>query len=391
MAGLGRKTFIATEVLTAANVNGYLMDQSVMKFASSAARSSAIGTAVSEGMVSYLDDTNTLEVYNGSSWGAVSSSSTGNAIINGGFDIWQRGTSVAFGAVLAYGCDRFQIARAGWTSGATVSRQAGTTDIRYAARVQRDSGNTSTAGIEFGHTIETANSVPFAGKTATLSFYARSGANYSSASSALSVKVYTGTGTDQSYVAGFTGSTTPLDSSATLTTSWQRFTYSVSVGSTATEIGIGIGYTPVGTAGAADYFEITGMQFEIGSSATAFRRNADTIQGELAACQRYYVRNTASGFLAVSNIITGNGTTKGYGPFAIPVTMRTTPTSVDFSNIEMHDTSVGLTVTAAVANGASTASVPIIEITVASGVTAYRNYWLRANAGTGYIGLSAEL
>lgn len=72
MAGAGRRTFQPGEVLTASNVNSYLMDQSVMRFASSAARGSAVGTAViAEGMVSYLDDTNVLEVYDGSAWNTV--------------------------------------------------------------------------------------------------------------------------------------------------------------------------------------------------------------------------------------------------------------------------------------------------------------------------------
>ena len=72
MAGLGYKVFTAGEVLTAANVNGYLMEQSVMVFAGTAARGSALGTAVSAGMVSYLTDTNTLQVY-GTAWADVSS------------------------------------------------------------------------------------------------------------------------------------------------------------------------------------------------------------------------------------------------------------------------------------------------------------------------------
>ena len=71
MAGLGRKAFVAGEVLTAVNVQGYLMDQTVMVFASSAARSSAIGTAVSEGMMSYLADTNEVTVYDGTAWQSV--------------------------------------------------------------------------------------------------------------------------------------------------------------------------------------------------------------------------------------------------------------------------------------------------------------------------------
>ena len=66
--GLGRRTFAPGEVLTASNVMNYLMDQSVMSFAGTAARGSAIGTAVQEGMVSYLADSNAVQVYDGSSW-----------------------------------------------------------------------------------------------------------------------------------------------------------------------------------------------------------------------------------------------------------------------------------------------------------------------------------
>ena len=70
MAGLGRKVFTAGEVLTAANVNGYLMDQTVMVFDDEAARTAAIGTPT-EGMVAYTKDDNALEYYSGSVWTAV--------------------------------------------------------------------------------------------------------------------------------------------------------------------------------------------------------------------------------------------------------------------------------------------------------------------------------
>ncbi len=65
MAGLGRKVFTAGEVLTAANVQDYLQDQVVQVYASAAARSSVIGTATTEGMVTYLADTNTIQVATG--------------------------------------------------------------------------------------------------------------------------------------------------------------------------------------------------------------------------------------------------------------------------------------------------------------------------------------
>jgi hypothetical protein len=67
MAGAGKKTFTAGETLTASDVNTYLMEQSVMNFGGTAARSSAIPTP-SQGMVTYLDDTDAIEAYDGTNW-----------------------------------------------------------------------------------------------------------------------------------------------------------------------------------------------------------------------------------------------------------------------------------------------------------------------------------
>ena len=86
MAGLGRKVFAANEVLTAADVNGYLMDQSVMVFADATARTAAIA-APSEGMPSYLIDTSSFEIYDGSAWaggGDITSVVAGTALTGGG-------------------------------------------------------------------------------------------------------------------------------------------------------------------------------------------------------------------------------------------------------------------------------------------------------------------
>jgi hypothetical protein len=67
MAGLGRKVFTAGDVLTASDVQNYLMDQTVMNFAGTAARSSAIATPT-DGMVTYNQSNDQLEAYNGSAW-----------------------------------------------------------------------------------------------------------------------------------------------------------------------------------------------------------------------------------------------------------------------------------------------------------------------------------
>ena len=72
-AGLGFKTFVTGEVLTAGDTNGYLM-QGVNVFASAAARTSAI-TSPQEGQMSYLKDTDATEYYTGSAWSAIPGSS----------------------------------------------------------------------------------------------------------------------------------------------------------------------------------------------------------------------------------------------------------------------------------------------------------------------------
>jgi hypothetical protein len=72
MAGSGYKLFTTGEVLTAANVNTYLQQQTIMVFASSAARTSALSGVVSEGMFSYLTDTNSTEYYDGAAWQSIS-------------------------------------------------------------------------------------------------------------------------------------------------------------------------------------------------------------------------------------------------------------------------------------------------------------------------------
>jgi len=69
----GRKTFVAGAVLTAVDVNDYLMDQVVATFATSASRASAIA-APTEGMVTFLTDSNSLEQYDGAGWVSVNNS-----------------------------------------------------------------------------------------------------------------------------------------------------------------------------------------------------------------------------------------------------------------------------------------------------------------------------
>lgn len=316
---------------------------------------------------------------------------SGNAIINGAFDIWQRGTSLAFGSVMAYGPDRWVIVRAGWGSGATVSRQSsGLTGSRYCARVQRDSGNTSTGFYGITSSLETADSIKFAGQTVTLSFYARKGANYSESSSALLTRVISGTGVDQTWISGFTGQSVVIQTTVTLSSSWQRFTYTGVVPSDSSGIAVDFeNYTPTGTAGAADYFEITGVQLETGNIATPFRRAGGTIQGELAACQRYYYRLNAAQYRHM-----------GQGPVTsanaceiqipLPVEFRVPPLSVESSGTYLFD-GVATKFPSSITNGSGSTRVGVAIYNLTGGFVAPKQYIALSNSATDYLGFNAEL
>ena len=76
MAGAGYKDFTTGEILTAANVDNYLMEQTVMVFADAAARTTALASVLAEGMISYLKDTNSTEYYSGSAWVAIGGSTS---------------------------------------------------------------------------------------------------------------------------------------------------------------------------------------------------------------------------------------------------------------------------------------------------------------------------
>lgn len=75
MAGAGYKLYATGDVLTAAQVNNYLQEQTVMVFADAAARTTALAGVLAEGMISYLKDTNATQYYSGSAWVNVGGSS----------------------------------------------------------------------------------------------------------------------------------------------------------------------------------------------------------------------------------------------------------------------------------------------------------------------------
>lgn len=82
MPGAGWRTFSAGAVLTAAQVQTFLQDQAVQVYTNSAARSSALGTAVSAGMVSYLTAGQQMDYYNGTSWTGLNYTSITNSTVS---------------------------------------------------------------------------------------------------------------------------------------------------------------------------------------------------------------------------------------------------------------------------------------------------------------------
>ena len=221
-----------------------------------------------------------------------------NSIINGDIRLWQRDASTngsyALTTTMAYGGpDRFMAQMGTSASGSLGQNASVPTGFRWCCRVGRTNGSALINQIILAQVLITTNSIPLAGKQVTLSYYAKAGNNYSSASSAISVLLSTGTGTDQQGTGGpagtWTGAANPINTSDTLTTSWQRFQHTVTLASTVTQIAAWWAFSPVGTAGADDNFYITGIQLEPGPTATPFEYRP--VEAEMDICKFYYEKS----------------------------------------------------------------------------------------------------
>jgi hypothetical protein len=326
----------------------------------------------------------------GNEFAQLSSDQPDNLLINGGFEIWQRGTSGLAGgtsATTGFMADRWQALRGSFAAGLTGSREAGTGPSRYALRLTRAAGNTSTTNISVYQTLETADCEPLASQQVTFSAWVRAGATFAGT---FAMRILTGTGTDQNIYGGFTGSATPVSTAKTLTTSWQRLSVTATLGDIK-EIAVGFLYNPsTGTAGASDYFEFTGAQLEISPVPTPFRHSSGSVAGELAACQRYFRRlGGVTGNILVMGGGSGTTTTSFHAPLMPP--MRVAPTSVAYNAVQMRDaTGATIAITGlALVNGSTTST--CIQATHAINDTAHRLYCLDTTSGTGYLDLNSEI
>lgn len=309
-----------------------------------------------------------------------------NYIINGAFDIWQRGTSFTLTGASGYQytSDRWAVRYDGFGT-TVVSRQAFTPG---AAPVTGYEGSyfmraSSTFDVlEIMQRIEDVRT--FAGQTITISFWAKS-------ASAQNISIET----ERYYGSGGSGTQSSIESGTIpITTSWTRVSKTLNVASLSGKT-IGAGsYFGIGTRSAANNaLDIWGVQVELGSVATPFRTNASSIQSELAACQRYYQRyigGVGCGFFGAANSSTGI-----LGSFSLPVIMRTVPGATASGSIWVSDQYL-------TDQQASSASVSAqqgyntnggrIVLSGFSGLTTGRWYSSpAASIGSGYIDFNAEL
>jgi len=390
-----RKEFESFTRLDASDVNTFLMDQSVMTFASSAARGSAIATPV-EGMVTYLEDSNSFEYWDSAEWDTLAPPSpSGNAIINGAFDIWQRGTSFTGISDGNYSADRFKILFNG-TGVRTISRETFTPGAApisgyegaFFLRVNQTTAGTGSTFNILAHPIESVRT--FAGQTVTLSFFAK--ANTAKTITARLVQIFGGGGSPSAL-------TLNTSNDISLSTDWERFTFTTTLDS--------LSGKTLGTDGTDhvrvdvrlplnDTFtiDIWGVQLETGSVATPFRRNANSLQGELAACQRYFWRNSSSATANFKRFGTGQFVTSDIFLMVMqhPVTMRAAPTLVASGtwSTRQGDTQRGTGAPAIVGDGTDATSSALHS--AVTGATAGNGGYIRAeNSSVTFLDFSAEL
>lgn len=305
-----------------------------------------------------------------------------NVIINGGFDVWQRGTSFT-GSSNAYGPDRFLINASGATL--TVSRQTftlGQTDVpgnpQYSCRVDVTSADDN-AGL-FTYIEDVAS---LSGEEVTFSFYAKTASGTHTV--ALKAAQIFGSG-------GSSTVSTGTLATFTLTTSWQRFTHTFTLPSVSGKTRGDNNYVRLEiTNGANEVWDMdcACWQLEPGPVATPFERRP--IATELALCQRYFERIETVGTDAA--ILAGFCDTTTNAKFSFHYREKRAVPTVAFSDATHFGLSVAGTDQTFTVISADLLRTNYCRVSgdVASGLTAGHGCILRSQSASGYIDIDAEL
>ena len=317
-----------------------------------------------------------------------------NMIDGGDFSInpFQRGTSFsAIANTLTYTADRF-FAVGGASSSISVSQQSQTdvAGFNKSLRFGRGSG-TDTATINLGQVLETADSIRAQGQQVTLSFWAKAGSQFSALSSALTVQVVSGTGTDQlaaNLVAGsWTGQANVINASQAITTTATRYSFTGTVGAGASQLGVLFSYAPTGSNNTTDTVDFYGIQLEIGGQASPYEHR--DIQVELEICQRYFwqINEPASGVVVGAGMINGTNSELIFIP--LPVQMRAAP-AVTVSAGSFKFNIAGTATAVAGFAGGSTHTANYISVIGTTTATSGQGTLLQGGGGAGTIAASAD-
>jgi hypothetical protein len=323
-----------------------------------------------------------------------------NVAINGNFDIWQRGTSFTGIGANAYSADRWLAALnySGGTTNITQDTSVPNGNSKFSLKMTHATASTSSiSDYSIRQYVEGANVLALIGKTVTLSFWVRSNK--------------TGNFGYRLYPENVTGaadvnSTFSISASAT----WEKKTITTSAlfGSATAFTGaltdrglwIQLGFNANGngqsSVASGDYIQFDQIQLEMGSVGTTFTMTGGTIQGELAACQRYFQRLVNGADSSVENfgVFQCTSSTTGVGGIQFFVPMRTAPTmsisaAVDFQRFDASGG--GLQALTAVSFLQTTTRRTRTDLTWTSGTTAGNATFVLARDAAARLDASAEL
>lgn len=247
-----------------------------------------------------------------------------NFVINGGFDIWQRGTS--FNSI-GYTADRWY---AVYTGATTVSRQTSGAPVGSQYYLRQTAGGNNTI-VDFMQFIETANVIPLQGKVVTLSFKIRRNSTltqdfgiYFQKNSTVDAGSATAGWTNVSTTQTIANSSIPTGTTAS---DWYSFSASYTIPNDGTANSLRIILEPIAQVSNGAVFDLAQVQLEQGIVATPFSRAGGSIGGELALCQRYYYNHVNGSSQTISSGWYASAT-DARGVIKFPVTMRTVATLV---------------------------------------------------------------
>jgi hypothetical protein len=264
-----------------------------------------------------------------------------SSLLNSCFQVWQSGISGTGTGVRMLTADGWGLRRTGSVTGHQWSRQAGT-DGGYALRIQRTAANATTNLLNVINVINSDDVRAIRGKHCNISIRARRGANYSEANSQLFLDVYGDTTESQiTTTDGTLGTGIALEQfNIVLDASglWVEGNSQVFIPNNIEMVWVRVRYTAVGTAGAADYFDLD----EVLLQPTPYKTQRDKrpYGEELALCQRYFSKTYGSSVAAGTVTAEGALQTRARGTEAsgavnldwrFPVEMRALPAITVYS------------------------------------------------------------